>query len=195
MKSILMSIQPKWVEKIISGEKTIEVRKTAPKEVPFKAYIYCTYGRGKGASALYFDAYGNVSRKANRTKWINGKVIGEFVCNKVETIPVDSEAFAAISKPACLTIDELLECCSGKDMYGLHISALKIYDKPKELSDFRKLCIMSEMPYCPACKFGNIQYSSDEVECFRDIEGASCEWLCTNFVKRPPQSWQYVREI
>ena len=25
MKSILMSIQPKWVEKIISGEKTIKV--------------------------------------------------------------------------------------------------------------------------------------------------------------------------
>lgn len=35
MKSILMSIQPKWVKKIISGEKIIEVRKTAPKEVPF----------------------------------------------------------------------------------------------------------------------------------------------------------------
>ncbi len=136
MKSILMSIQPKWVAKILNGEKTIEVRKTAPKEVPFKVYIYCTYGRGKGASALYFDAYGNVSRKANGVKWINGKVIGEFICNTVENIPVDSEAFTAISKPACLTIDELIEYCSGKDMYALHISDLKVYDKPKELSDF-----------------------------------------------------------
>ena len=35
MKSILISIKPKWVEKIIRGEKTIEVRKSAPKEVPF----------------------------------------------------------------------------------------------------------------------------------------------------------------
>ena len=42
MKSVLISIQPKWVEKIVKGEKTIEVRKTAPQEVPFKAYIYCT---------------------------------------------------------------------------------------------------------------------------------------------------------
>lgn len=32
MKSVLISIQPKWVEKIVSGKKTIEVRKTAPKE-------------------------------------------------------------------------------------------------------------------------------------------------------------------
>lgn len=31
MKSVLISIQPKWVEKIANGEKTIEVRKTAPK--------------------------------------------------------------------------------------------------------------------------------------------------------------------
>lgn len=42
MKSVLISIKPKWVEKIVNGEKTIEVRGTAPKEVPFKAYIYCT---------------------------------------------------------------------------------------------------------------------------------------------------------
>ena len=33
MKSILMSIQPKWVKKIISGEKIIEVRKTAKGDI------------------------------------------------------------------------------------------------------------------------------------------------------------------
>lgn len=42
MKNILISIRPNWCEKIASGEKTIEVRKSAPKEVPFKAYIYAT---------------------------------------------------------------------------------------------------------------------------------------------------------
>ena len=31
MKSVMLSIQPKWVEKIIKGEKKIEVRKTRPK--------------------------------------------------------------------------------------------------------------------------------------------------------------------
>lgn len=30
MKAILMSIRPEWCEKIFNGEKTIEVRKTAP---------------------------------------------------------------------------------------------------------------------------------------------------------------------
>ena len=45
MKSVLISIQPKWVEKIASGQKTIDVRKSRPKlETPFKCYIYCTNG-------------------------------------------------------------------------------------------------------------------------------------------------------
>lgn len=63
MKSILLSIKPKYVELIASGKKTIEVRKSAPQEVPFKAYIYCTYGNPKENYAL---------RK-------QGKVIGEFI--------------------------------------------------------------------------------------------------------------------
>lgn len=52
MKSVLIAIRPKWVEKITSGEKTIEVRKTAPKEVPFKAYIYCC--KGNNGNACYY---------------------------------------------------------------------------------------------------------------------------------------------
>lgn len=42
-KAVMLSIRPKWCEKIINGDKTIEVRKTRPKlETPFKCYIYCT---------------------------------------------------------------------------------------------------------------------------------------------------------
>ena len=45
MNAVLISIRPKWCEKIISGEKTIEVRKTRPKlATPFKCHIYCTRG-------------------------------------------------------------------------------------------------------------------------------------------------------
>ena len=41
--AVLISIRPKWCEKIISGEKTIEVRKARPKlATPFKCHIYCT---------------------------------------------------------------------------------------------------------------------------------------------------------
>lgn len=46
VKAVMISIRPKWCEKIANGEKTIEVRKTRPKlETPFKCYIYCTHGK------------------------------------------------------------------------------------------------------------------------------------------------------
>lgn len=46
MKAVLISIRPKWCEKIASGEKKIEVRKSRPKlQTPFKCYIYCTLPR------------------------------------------------------------------------------------------------------------------------------------------------------
>ena len=48
MKSLLISINPKWCELIASGKKTVEVRKTKPKlETPFKVYIYETKGKRK----------------------------------------------------------------------------------------------------------------------------------------------------
>lgn len=75
MKAVLISIRPKWCEKIVTGEKTIEVRKTRPKlETPFKCYIYCTLPRYPHEDFIEKDYpkpqfYGG------------GKVIGEFVCD------------------------------------------------------------------------------------------------------------------
>ena len=99
MKSVLMSIAPKWCELIANGEKTIDVRKTKPKiETPFKCYIYCTKEK-------YKNKYLHTSNKKNRLLfWHNkgdceivcqpentsyiahscfGKVIGEFVCDEI----------------------------------------------------------------------------------------------------------------
>lgn len=42
-KKVLISIHPKWCAKIFSGEKTIEVRKSAPKlKPPFEVMVYET---------------------------------------------------------------------------------------------------------------------------------------------------------
>ena len=73
MKTVLMSIHPKWCEKIFNGEKTIEVRKTAPKvETPFTVYVYQTKHKGKSiVSEVLNSVYGG------------GKAIGSFVCDKV----------------------------------------------------------------------------------------------------------------
>ena len=39
-------------------------------------------------------------------------------------------------------------------------------------------CIMPEMPYCPACKFGRVEYPAD-AETYEDTIGCSYEWVCS----------------
>lgn len=134
MKSVIISIRPKWCEKIVSGKKTIEVRKTAPKEVPFKCYIYMTQGAYKDLGLYSECIYQN-----------RMKVIGEFICNKITRYNCDKafdEYFIAgyigaymPLKEMCLTNKDLIEYGKGRPLYGWHISNLKIYDKPLLLSE------------------------------------------------------------
>lgn len=43
MKSVLISIKPRWCGLIANGQKTVEIRKNRPTlETTFKCYIYCT---------------------------------------------------------------------------------------------------------------------------------------------------------
>lgn len=178
MKSVLISIRPKWTEKIANGEKTIEVRKSAPKEVPFKCYIYETQGQyvkfTHGAHTKY--GYGR------------GKVIGEFICDKVYSIKNRGSSFSVadeeqsvtneIARQSCLYYDDMVSYFGNKDGFGWHISDLKIYDKPKELSEFCIPCKVS----CENCK--NPLY----FECW-------CEEKGKKIVTRPPQSWCYVEDL
>lgn len=89
MKSILLSIKPKYVELIASGQKTIEVRKTAPQEVPFKCYIYETQGR---TETPWIDEDGHFIYKGR------GQVIGEFICDKVYPIKIKVVVFLLQTK-------------------------------------------------------------------------------------------------
>lgn len=131
MKSVLISIQPKWCGLIASGKKTIEVRKTKPKlKPPFKCYIYCTKGKDNhfwtGKHYSYVDKDGN------------GKVIGEFICDTFvldRTYGHDPLFYGA----ACMNAIDVAAYALNNPMYGWHISDLKIYDKPKALSNFTGL--------------------------------------------------------
>lgn len=200
MKSILISIRPQWCEKIVSGKKTIEVRKTAPKEVPFKAYVYVTkdkpylYG-DMPIKEFYLDNEGYKGGECNGIKLCNGKVIGEFICDKIDKYPFHDGLieFNSMGLPSriygsyliflddyksmCLSYDEVKDYGKGKTLYGWHISDLKIYNKPKDLSEFLKPC-PAKKGVCLDC----IAYNEyDEV--------------CANNLTRPPQSWQYVEEL
>ena len=52
---------------------------------------------------------------------------------------VDCTPLDRILSDACLTLDELEKYLDGGVGYGWHISNLKIYDTPRELSEFTGL--------------------------------------------------------
>lgn len=118
MKQILISIKPKWVAKILRGEKTLEIRKTAPKELPCEVYIYCTKS----------DYIGYLPKR------YVGKVVAKFTLNKVDKFFYfdDDE----ICVPACLDRGSVLDYLGDKDGYAWHISDLEIFNDPKDLEKF-----------------------------------------------------------
>ena len=207
-RAVLLSIKPKYCELIANSRKTIEVRKTRPKiETPFKCYIYCTQAELLTKSHLTGKIYvaSNkkykklLERRGNLT--LSGKVIGEFVCDKIITIdcdsvaPFDYETKEYVNKESCLSRDDFAKYTDFKMAYGWHISDFKIYDKPKTLDDFRKPCISPEMPYCPLCKVGCEYIGETEAEFYRVDGECNTEWCCLNWIKKAPQSWCYVQEV
>lgn len=203
MKAVMISIQPKWVEKIASGQKTLEVRKTAP-EVPFKAYIYCTkakpylYREANPPFELFLDSE-LYKGKGYDDRLFSGKVIGEFICDKIIGWQYDKGHQYYVDYPDdCTSYFPYLKChseatglkCSeieklgkGKPLYGLHISDLKIYDKPKELSEFER-----------PCTYKGICYSCER---FRPngIPLPAPYGFCETKITRAPQGWCYVEEL
>ena len=168
-RAVMLSIRPKWVEKIANGEKTIEVRKTQPKlETPFKCYIYCTLPKYPHEDFIATDYpmpqfYGG------------GKVVGEFTCDRIYELETkahggsyyvkneDQPTTNFIARQSCLDLKDMHDYLHAQKGYGWHISDLRIYDAPRELSGFTGL---------RNTRFGAAPYD----------------------IKRAPQSWCYVEE-
>lgn len=137
MNKILMSIKPQWCSKIFDGEKMIELRKTRPNiSPPFEVLVYRT--KQKRGSKIINEVLDSV--------YGGGKVIGSFVCDKAEEIMVKADCVITmgeywkllkIAKEACLSKQELKDYIGvGGNGYGWHITKPKLYDKPRELSEF-----------------------------------------------------------
>lgn len=201
MKAILISIKPEWVCKILNGEKTIEVRKTAPKcELPVDVYIYCTKDskrvwyfdkqwRGCYSMSIYDDnaAY----EYFMGLKPLNGKVVAKFTLKKVERFiqglneveyerlpnfalqDYDYHGLDCLMEKACLNDEEINEYAPDLSFYAWHISDLQIFDEPKEISEFK--------------------YEKKKVRLTEKYHWKT-ERLGLVPVKKAPQSWQYVEE-
>lgn len=193
-KSVLISIQPYWVFLIIARlmgwnipqEKTVEVRKDFPEASDWnkRVHIYCSKNR-KSFNRIPKE-YQPLMEK------LLGKVIGSFVCDKVERFTVGSLRCDDIERMACLSYSEMLDYfykpneLDGKTVklgYAWHISDLKIYDKPKELWEYSYPCTGKK---CSKCQY----------EVRDELPFGTVGVCCGRYhITRPPQSWMYVGEV
>ena len=125
------------------------------------------------------------TKGATDTPWVDedghfiykgrGQVIGSFVCDGIidvyvplskQAAPLDKEI---VERDACLSLSEIQKYAGNKMfLRGLHITSPKLFDKPKELGEFRKVCLNGK---CSDCIY------------------EECK------ITRPPQSWCYVEEL
>lgn len=134
MKSILISIRPQWVAQILNWEKTIEIRKTAPKcDLPIDVYIYCTK-----------EMYILDEKIAFNHKW-SGKVVAKFTLRNIEKInfngyftpseySTDTMDVNAIMINGCIGLGDLVAYLKNRGGYAWRISELDTLDYPIPLS-------------------------------------------------------------
>jgi predicted transcriptional regulator len=149
-RALLISIHPKWAEKIMNGEKTIEVRSWIPKDYVGWVYVAITKDNYKNHlykkddiwtltdKHIYHYPYKNICGKVAfrffvwRESFV--KIVWEdgyyFICS-----PMYDGAKRWLNK-SCITKEELYKYGRKRDLYAWHIDKLEIFDKPKELSEF-----------------------------------------------------------
>lgn len=205
--SVLASIHPKWCKMIFSGEKQVEVRKTKPKlKTPFKLYIYCTLPDKRFQTicgcmiinsdelfrlpdgTLKHDWSGELmclpSETWGQDNFLNGKVIGEIMCDRVTEFKVFEDGavqnwnWADLDK-SCLSYDDVAAYIGiGKTGYAWHLTNPVLYDAPKPLRAFHRPCPNSL--FCESCGMFNVH-----------PEPGFCGNAALQ-INRPPQSWCYV---
>ena len=188
-KSLMISIRPKHLLNILNGDKTLELRKTVPKDFKGWVYLYCT------KSKPYYEP--RINGITNQKMWnihndffyhtdINGKVVARFWFDEYIAYKYyedDNSYFAKrpqdfgytadeVIKRLCLSRDEFKTYGKGKDLYAWHIKKLEIFNTPKSLSDFYKANL----------------YATGEV--IKEYEKRTNDFSYR--LQRPPQSWQYV---
>lgn len=193
MKAILISINSKWVAKILNGEKTIEIRKTMPKcDLPIEVYIYCTKERHwlvrlfnglRYLLNLDKDAYS----LTKETTVLNGKVVAKFTLKEVYTYTIEDQNTwkdkgfeELVEETMCLTLDELHKYVGDKTFYGWKIDDLKIFDEPKELKIFKGY---KKVHKCDVCPISNVCIGFCGMNTHRTI---------LKSLEKAPQSWCYV---
>lgn len=174
---------------------------------PFKVYVYCTKAPQQ-LITIFKDGEETMDGEIHHGKpvfvkfnkllpdSVRGKtqaVIGEFICDGIRRIGpeycVVKEDIESAIAGSCLSIKQVkkyagwdigMNYADMKDLYGWHISGLKIYDKPVKLKDFWAIQPCTHRGDCCTCR----RWDAEKLICRGEAFG----------IERPPQSWHYVED-
>lgn len=158
MKSVIFSINRPHTDNMKSGAKRSELRTKPPKiQEPYRAFIYETQKNG-GC----------------------GKVIGEFIAHNKFTYRICMGVPKHLVINGCISAEEIWAYTNNgeKDLTEISISDLVIYDKPRELGEFRKAGFLTEENWLAALY--------PNTHCHYEA------WAKKFEITRPPQSWCYI---
>lgn len=112
MLAVLLSVKQSWWEKMLTGEKTLEIRKTAPKS-------------GKGRAVTWpLPVLVYVSG--------TGAVQGRFMCQGW----VKTNYLPCLTRGSCVPLHALEEYAAGGQLYGWIVTGAKKYNTPSPLAEF-----------------------------------------------------------
>jgi predicted transcriptional regulator len=198
MKSIIISIKPEQALNILNGKKTLELRKSVPKDFVGWVYGYVTKSGKLDLIDQRHICVGEVKKENTYALLVKPKVVrtlkgtipfrfwfDEYEAleyhKKNEVLMWDNNYYyytkedntyynvECILDELCLEHQQVSDYGEGKDLYAWHINKLEVFDKPMVLSEFKTL----------------------DISKYQDVEGNPS--LDDYYeVKRPPQSWQYV---
>lgn len=193
MKSILISMPPKKVARLLDGSSRIIFVKGKPKcDLPSDVYIYCTKDKNED---LYYDKSLGVYLKDKHDHELgyeyfkglaplNGKVGAKFTLTNAEKVYEDEDGIGIFTdtldddmlyKLSGLGHDDLDDseydpALAEGNLYAWYAAWPEVLDVPMELSEFSS----------PMGEWGTI------------IETGEPIWLESKLVTKAPSSWMYV---
>ncbi len=187
---VLASLKPYYYYLIGEKIKTLEIRKSDLKNLPQDVLFYMS--KDEKSFAKIPKEFQEKYRKHF------GKVGIEFICDKsicLDYYPQDYTGMPGkfsemICKESCLSYDEIMAYKKEKLAYGWHISNLKVYDNPRELSEFRREC--PNYKDLPAYGYVNCNQCRYSYTINRFIK---CQIAGNIPVFCAPQSYMYIKEV
>ena len=149
-KQVMLSVRSKWVEQILNGTKTYEFRNRLPKDLVkgMVVNVYCTKEKPYLIKECELDEFGNrydTNIKLLKEipilpfKMYNGKVVASFEVGEIYEIRCADDVWYNTKSSHIEFITPLktykLQGYTNQ-RYAIEITNLKIFDKPRELSEF-----------------------------------------------------------